>query len=175
MLSAANEVMSQVPVDGCACPWSLSPPPSSKCVIPKPTMHHGCACKANLRASKRMVQKPMDDVMEGLGLVQTHRDTTLEELSLRAHFNQKAKFFWDFISVKIRPTRWAWPCHLHKENKQMWGKFECVMRWRLWQGLSVPLNLSLAGPGAPAWGPPPLTSAGPRSPGKLSMWASPGH
>lgn len=27
----------------------------------------------------------------------------------------------------------------------------------------------LAGPGDATWGPPPLTSAGPRSPGKLSM------
>lgn len=44
-----------------------------------------------------------------------------------------------------------------------------VMRLWLWRDLSVPLSFSLAGPGAPAWGPPPLTSAGPRSPGKLSM------
>lgn len=39
----------------------------------------------------------------------------------------------------------------------------------------VPLGFFLGRTRSPCVGPPPLTSARPRSPGKLSMWASPGH
>lgn len=62
-----------------------------------------------------------------------------------------------------------WLCHLHRVEEVSLGRVYSVTLWCLWLDLSVPFSFSLAGPGAPAWGPAPLTSAGPCSPGKLNM------